>query len=61
MMKTWKMALRSIAYAAIVVALGGTLSTTTVAQDTQIVALEIDGLLQKDGQGLYDQVFCRRQ
>ncbi len=33
-------------------------SGSVVARETQVVALKIDGLLQKDGQGLYDQVFA---
>ncbi len=33
-------------------------SGSVVAREIQVVALKIDGLLQKDGQGLYDQVFA---
>ncbi len=58
MMTTWKKALRSVTSAAVAVALAGALSTATLAAEPQIVALEIDGLFQKDGQGLYDQVFA---
>ena len=33
-------------------------SGSVVAREIQVVALKIDGLLQKDAQGLYDQVFA---
>ena len=57
-MITWKKALRSVASTVVAAALGGALSAAALAAEPQIVALEIDGLFQKDGHGLYDEVLA---